>query len=97
MQKAPGQLDQGQVDLKRGPWGYGGPCMLRYRSRAVEVPLGSQKIREEAQTAHATQKAVAGLRSAAGDVRLRYKKPLIWEVSGRPGAGVIGSEEAKPQ
>ena len=25
------------------------------------------------------------------------KSPLIWEVSGRPGAGVIGSEEAKPQ
>ncbi len=43
MQKAPGQSDQGQVDLERGPWGFGGPCMLRYRSRAVEVPLGSQK------------------------------------------------------
>ncbi len=60
MQKAPGQSDQGQVDLKRGPWGFGGPCMVRYRSRAAEVPLGSQKMREEAQTAHATQKAVAG-------------------------------------
>jgi len=28
---------------------------------------------------------------------MRYKKPLIWKVSGRPGAGVIGSEEAKLQ
>ena len=28
---------------------------------------------------------------------MRYKKPLIWEVSGRPGAEVIGSEEAKLQ
>ena len=51
-------------------------------------------MREEPQKAHATQKAGPG--SAAGDVRLRYKKPLIWEVNGRPGAGVIGSEEAKP-
>jgi len=94
MQKAPGQSDQGQVDLKRGPWGYGGPCMLRYRSRAAEVPLGSQKMREEAQTAHATQKAGPG--SAAGDVRLVVQKApdLGGQWQTRDGSHWLGGSQA---
>ena len=94
MQKAPGQSDQGQIDLKRGPWGYGGPCMLRYRSRAAEVPLGSQKMREEAQTARATQKAGPG--SAAGDVRHAVQKaPDLggqWQTRG--GSHWLGGSQA---
>ena len=90
MQKAPGQSDQGQVDLKRGPWGFGGPACIDIALKLQKFRLDHQKCaRKLKQLMHLAK--CGGRASAAEGVRQAVPKapdPAIWaQTRGTPYAG----------
>ena len=90
MQKAPGQSDQGQVDLKRGPWGFGGPECIDIALKLQKFRLDHKKCaRKLKQLMHLAK--CGGRASAAEGVRqavLKAPDPAIWDQTrGTPYAG----------